>query len=151
LLSDEEREKVDHVVRTLDGLNDFLSQAQLQVGYRIRDEAALFVLHARRFSPSFLTREEHPVDPLDLVLHMKVLPRIVGGSNAIRRLLIQLLGWAERGTPFKDEHDANSLLDQWTEEGRPSRLSEAKYPQTTARLCLMWDRLRSEGFTSFWL
>lgn len=150
-IDDEERNDIDTVVKTLERLNDFLVQAQLQVGYRTRDEAALFVLHARQFAPAFVTREHATVDPLDLVLHMKVLPRIVGGSNAIRRLLLQLLGWADRGTPFEDEDEANSVLYRWTEEACPSMLSEAKYPQTAARLCLMWDRLRSEGFTSFWL
>jgi hypothetical protein len=150
-LSARERDDANEVVDTLDELNTFLVQAQLQVGYRTRDEAALFVLHARDYSSSFVTREGQEVAPLDLVLHMKVLPRIVGGSNAIRSLLLQLLGWAKGGTPFEDEHDANSLLDAWAEEGRPSMLSGSRYPQTAARLCLMWDRLQSEGFTSFWL
>lgn len=148
---DEERDVVKQVVETLEQLNRYLVQAQLQVGYRTRDEAALFVLHARELEPSFITRDGEPVDPLDLVLHMKVLPRIVGGSNAIRRLLLQLLGWAVGGTPFENEDDGNALVARWSEEDRPGMLSGAVFPQTAARLCLMWDRLSSEGFTSFWL
>jgi len=150
-LSDDEHGAVQKVVQTLDRLNDFLVQAQLQVGYRTRDEAALFVLHARDHASSFVTRDEEEVDPLDLVLHMKVLPRIAGGSNAIRKLLLQLMGWAHDGVPLEDEQRATPLLEHWDAEGRPSMLLAADYPHTTARLCLMWDRLRSEGFTSFWL
>ena len=150
-LDDKEHGHIEEVVKALDRLNGFLVQAQLQVGYRTRDEAALFVLHAQELLNSFRTREGAQVDPLDLVLHMKVLPRIVGGSNAIRRLLLDLLGWAKRGSPFQGEQEADLLLDHWTENGCPSMLPDANYPQTAARLCLMWDRLRSEGFTSFWL
>jgi 5-methylcytosine-specific restriction protein B len=150
-LAAEERSTVESVIDVFSQVNTMLAQAQLQVGYRTRDEAALFVLHAGEISSSFVTRKGTEVDPLDLVLHMKILPRIVGGSNAIRRLLLELLGWAKNGTPFHDEEDANSALDDWARADRPSMLSGALYPQTAARLCLMWDRLRSEGFTSFWL
>lgn len=150
-LTADDHDDVDRVVTTLHKLNTYLVQAQLQVGYRTRDEAALFVLHARELSPYFVTRNGAVVDPLDLVLHMKVLPRIVGGSNAIRRLLLQLLGWAHTGTPFDQEEQAKALREVWTGAGCPTILPDAKFPQTAARLCLMWDRLDSEGFTSFWL
>jgi len=59
-------------------LNRFLVHAQLQVGYRTRDEVVLFVLHAGEWKTGFRTRSGQPVDPLDLALVMKILPRLAG-------------------------------------------------------------------------
>jgi len=147
----EECDIIDKVVTVLTELNRLLVQAQLQVAYRTRDEVALFVLHAGPLAPHFRTNTGDTVDPLDLAIHMKVLPRIVGGSNAIRRLLLQMLGWAINDKPLQAETEAEPILDAWNAEGRPSALSKARYPRTAARLCLMWDRLLAEGFTSYWL
>jgi len=91
------------------------------------------------------------VDPLDLALQMKVLPRISGGTNAIRGTLAGLLGWAVSGVANNAEADTDTSLSRWREAGRPAALADARYPRTAARLCLMWERLESEGFTSFWL
>ncbi len=150
-LSAAEQRDIDNAITVLTELNSLLLQAQLQVAYRTRNEVALFVLHARALAPYFRTKEGGAVDPLDLAIHMKVLPRIVGGSNAVRRLLLQALGWARNGKLLQDADDANSILDAWNDQGRPSALSESRYPRTAARLCLMWDRLLGEGFTSYWL
>ncbi len=137
------------VAGVLTDVNTFLAPAQLQVAYRTRDEVALFVWHAQAVAASFRTREGVPVDPLDLALHMKVLPRLAGGSRALRRALLGLLGWATTGAPLPDEGAA--VLDAWERASCPSYLPEARFPRTAARLCLMAARLREEGFTSFWL
>ena len=150
-LNDEEKKKVQEVIEVLSVMNRYLIQAQLQVGYRTRDEIALFVLHAEEISSSFVTRLGESVNPLDLALQMKVLPRIAGGSNSIRNILFRLLGWAYNGQPFKADEDASSLLKIWDNAGRPGFIEGATFPRTAGRLCLMWDRLLTEGYTSFWL
>jgi 5-methylcytosine-specific restriction enzyme B len=96
-------------------------------------------------------REGSPVDPLDLALQMKVLPRIVGGSSAVRHALMQLLGWANGGVPLATEDDARAVVEGWELDGRPGALSGARLPRTAARLCIMWERMIAEGYTSFWL
>lgn len=150
-LSDDERKTVGHVVTKLTEANAILAQAQVQVGYRVRDEVALFVLHARELEKWFRTQPGEPVGPLDLALHMKLLPRLVGGSGAIRRVLLQLLGWAVDGKPDRPEEDLTAHVTRWSSDRRPSTLAEAQLPRTAARLCLMWDRLQQEGFTSYWV
>lgn len=150
-IDDEAEDIINTVIKTLTQINLFLLQAQLQVGYRTRDEVALFVLHAREILPAFATRAGEKVDPLDLALQMKILPRIVGGNSAIRRTIVQFLGWAYNGKPLRDEQEAEPLLAAWESTGRPDTLAKADYPRTAARLCLMWERLQNEGFTSFWL
>jgi 5-methylcytosine-specific restriction enzyme B len=125
--------------------------AQLQVGYRVRDELALFVVHADEIREVFLDSEGEQVEPLDLGLTMKLLPRISGGSNLIRRLLRQLLGWARDGQPLTSDEEASALVSEWESAGAGDVLPEATYPRTAGRLCLMWSRLEGEGFTSYWL
>ncbi|HEV2148455.1 MAG TPA: DUF3578 domain-containing protein [Longimicrobiaceae bacterium] len=149
-LSDCERARVRETVEALASANASLVPAGLQVGYRTRDEAALFVLHAAETPDAFATRGGAAVDPLDLALGMKLLPRIAGGSDAVRRALLGLLGWA-RGGRALDESEARALLEEWERAGRPAALPGARFPRTAARLALMWERFLAEGFTSFWL
>jgi hypothetical protein len=149
-LDDEEAALVSRAVATLVEANAVLARAQLHAGYRTRDEVALFLLHARDAAPAFVTSSGEPVDPLDLALQMKLLPRIAGGSGAVRRVVLGLLGWAVRGKPFEREEEPDRTLDAWAAAGRPGALAKARFPRTAARLCLMWERVLDEGFTSFW-
>jgi 5-methylcytosine-specific restriction enzyme B len=150
-LGSEDTGRVEAVIRRLTEINNFLSGAQLQVGYRTRDETALFVLHAQDVIDSFVDADGAPVDPLDLALQMKVLPRIVGGSGAVRHAVMQLLGWSDGGVPLSTEDDARAVIERWELQGRPGALSGARFPRTAARLCIMWERILAEGYTSFWL
>lgn len=150
-LSDCERARVGETVEALSAASAHLAPAGLQVGYRTRDEAALFVLHAAETPSAFVTRGGESVDPLDLALGMKLLPRIAGGSDAVRRALLGLLGWARGGRDPLTEAEARALLEGWEAAGRPPALPGARYPRTAARLALMWERFLAEGFTSFWM
>jgi hypothetical protein len=150
-LSQEDTAIVRKVIDVLTTVNGFLQQAQVQVGYRSRDEVALFGLHASETASAFLTREGTAVDPLDLAIHMKILPRLVGGSGAVRTAVLQLLGWAKSGKPFVSDDDAQATLDEWIDLGRPGALSASLFPRTAGRLCIMWERFLSEGYTSYWL
>lgn len=149
--SEMERGIIKKVKEILTELNTILSRAQLQVGYRTRDEIALFVIHAQEYIDSFITTSDKKVDPLDLALLMKILPRISGGSMPIRNVVLQLLAWAQGGVTFAQEEDARPLLEAWKNDGQLGTLAGARYPRTAGRLCLMMDRLLNEGFTSFWL
>jgi hypothetical protein len=144
-------ERVEQVIKILIEINSLLTPAQLQIGYRTRDEIALFVLHAQEVSESFVSTSGDAVVPLDLAVQMKILPRIVGGSGAVRFALMGLLGWAFNSQSVYAEDDVNRIVKGWADEGRPGAYSNAQFPRTAARLCLMWERLLAEGYTSFWL
>jgi hypothetical protein len=144
--SDHDHDSVEQVINALTEVNQTLSLAQLQVGYRVRDEVALFLIHAGADPDGF-----GPVDPLDLALNMKVLPRIQGGSSAVRAVLQRLLVWAYDGKSQADAERTEKLVGDWTAAGRSESFEGARYPRTAARLCLMWERLQSDGFTSYWL
>lgn len=147
--SDKDVDRIEEVISALTEVNELLKMAQLQVGYRVRDEVAMFLLHGHQDLAGF-----DGVDPLDLALNMKVLPRIQGGSGAVREVLQRLLVWTSEA-PSKHAADraerTESIVSQWREAGRKDTLSDARYPRAAARLCLMWDRLQTDGFTSYWL
>ncbi|HHW61226.1 MAG TPA: EVE domain-containing protein, partial [Syntrophomonadaceae bacterium] len=86
-LTVEDKQKIEKVITVLTEINSILIQAQLQVGYRVRDEVALFILHAEEIISSFVTNDGMPVDPMDLAIQMKILPRIIGGSTPIRKVI----------------------------------------------------------------
>ena len=150
-LQADERKAVEDVIAKLIELNAILTQAQVQVGYRVRDEVALFVLHARDIAAAFTTASGQTVEPLDLALHMKILPRLAGGSATMRRVIVQLLGWAMDGRASDDEAAMQVHVDKWAKAGRPASIAGARFGRTAARLALMWERLQHEGFTSYWL
>ncbi len=149
---DEENQKIiGEVVEVLQQINKFLVKAQLQVGYRVRDEIALYCLRAKEITDTFVTRQGEEVKPLDLALNMKIVPRIAGGSNSIRHLIGNFLGWAHDGKELRSDEEVAEVVTKWKKQDRPSHFTGAKFPVTTAKLCLMWSRLDDEGFTSYWL
>ena len=149
-LSDEQVAAIDRVVDAVQALNRLLAVVQLQVGYRTTEEIVFFVLHAQQISDAFVDSQGNAVDPLDLGLQMKILPRIVGDSPAIKRCVLGLLGWARTEIGPESEDDANSILESWDAAGRPSNLKGSQYPRLAARLCLMWERLQDRQGTSYW-
>ncbi len=150
-LTTTEKDLISGVVETVKRMNESLSEAQLHLGYRSMDEIALFCLHAEVVRSCFRTNDGTMVDPLDLALTMKMLPRISGGSRGIRRTLAGLVDRSFGGKGSRDEKNVREHRDRWEAEGRPEAMPGARWPRTAARLALMWDRLTEEGFTSFWL
>jgi len=149
--TDAERSEINRAIAALEAVNTLLAPAQLKLGYRTGDEVAFFLIHALQISEAFVDSRGAKVDPLDLALQMKILPRIVGGSSAIRKCVFGLLGWAHTGVAFQSDDEANSILDSWEIAGRPQSLTDSQYPRFAARLCLMWERLETDGYTSYWL
>ncbi|HEY2961661.1 MAG TPA: DUF3578 domain-containing protein [Pyrinomonadaceae bacterium] len=149
--ADEQLSEINRAIDALQAVNLLLAPAQLQVGYRTRNEVAFYLLHAQQISDAFVDRDGNVVDPLDLALQMKILPRIVGRGDAIERCVLGLLGWATTGIPLESEDEARSILESWETGGRTPCLTNGKYPRLAARLCLMWQRFAADGYTSYWL
>ena len=149
--STEQLAEIERAINALEAVNVLLAPPQLQVGYRTRDEVAFYLLHARQIRDAFVDRDGNAVDPLDLALQMKILPRIAGDGSAIKRCVSGLLGWAFTGTPARFDDEAHAILESWESSGRPSSLTNGKYPRLAARLCLMWQRLEANEPTSYWL
>lgn len=128
---------VEQTVETLTHINEVLEQGQLQFGYRTRDEIVMFCLAAQQCPESFITTSMGTVNPLDLAIAMKVLPRIQGGGVIIRKVLEGLKAWATptRG-PTADSSPEGETIG---------------FPFCADRIELMLRRLSDAGFTSYWL
>ena len=148
-LSTDEREAVDRTVAAVAEASGLLDPAGLGVGYRARDEAALFVLHATETPDAFRDGNGGgAVDPLDVALLTKVLPRIDGARAPARAAVYALLGWAA-GDPA-GLRSARDLVDDWTGAGRPAALAGARFPRTAARLARIAEGAFEDGVASFW-
>jgi len=128
-------EEVGRVITALETINEALTPMQMQVGYRVRDEIAMFVLSALDCADSFVGEDASVTNPLDLAIAMKVLPRIQGTGPTLRSTLTQLLAWADpsSGTESTTGYETES------------------FPFCADRLAMMIQRLDDTGFTSFWL
>ncbi|MGE0229242.1 MAG: McrB family protein [Dehalococcoidia bacterium] len=133
---DKASSEVHRVIDALTAVNQALESAQLQVGYRVRDEVAMFCLNAQSCTDCFTTRDESPIDPLDLAVTMKILPRIQGGGNAISSALGTIDAWASGAGTGDDGLTSGNATS---------------FPFTAERAKLMLGRLSDSGFTSYWL
>jgi 5-methylcytosine-specific restriction endonuclease McrBC GTP-binding regulatory subunit McrB len=131
-------EEVGHIIETLTEINSILAQGQLQFGYRVRDEIAMFCLAAQQCADAFTTSEAGTVDPLDLAIAMKVLPRIQGGGETIRKVLAELQAWATPTSGAGPGQEAGI-------EEKPG------FPFCAARVDLMLRRWHEGGFANYWL
>ena len=148
-LSASERETVQRAVDAVAEADRRLAPAGLGVGYRTRDEAALFALHASETPGAFRTRDGAPVDALDVALVTKLVPRIDGARSMAVGAVAALLGWAHDGRDA-DRSRAADLVDAWDAAGRPNRLPDARFPLTTARLARLVESALDDGVASFW-
>lgn len=128
---------VPQIVEVLTEINKILSEGQLQFGYRVRDEIIRFCIAAQGYRDLFSTSEAEIIDPLDLAIAMKVLPRIQGGGVSIKRILDKLDRWA---SPSKLALESNSVANE-----------SIRFPYCSERITLMLQRLTDDGFTNYWL
>lgn len=129
--------EVQQIIETLTIVNNILQEGQLQFGYRMRDEITMFCLAAQQCRDTFATANTGTVDPLDLAIAMKVLPRIQGSGEVVRRVLEGLNAWASP--------DTSGVSDE------PGTGENISFPFCAERISLMMRRLRSSGFTNYWL
>lgn len=150
-LTDEpHRETCIRVIDLLARVNRSLQKAQLQVGYRVRDEACLFVCHASTISDIFPENIA-----LDYMLCAKVLPRIHGGAAVLQEIMLDLLeltlrnNSAEYRSLIAEVRSGDQQLSYLLRH--TPGLDSFRYPQTAAKLRIMLERLNRDGYTSYWL
>ncbi|OZB94143.1 McrB family protein [Paenibacillus sp. XY044] len=141
----ENKELVNRTTNKLVAINQILEEIHAQVGFRIRDTISFYSIYAERFG--LLPEDE----AFDLQLLQKILPRIQGSHQSVRRVLLKLLKVCLEGESLKVNDlldDASSLYSRW---GAGKEAPAAKYPQSARKLAFMLRRLEEDGFTSFWL
>lgn len=114
----------DRTLATLSELNQRLEPRGLHFGYRVRDEALRYVAAAYADGVGLFSEspDENRRIALDFQILQKVLPRLSGTEDSLRRLLQDLENWA---------------------------ISEG-YPRSAAKLARMRSRAAEDGIVTFY-
>lgn len=142
-VGESEKERVRPALNLLMDINRILKAADLQFGYRIRDEVAFYMLN--RYEIRELISEQ---EALDIQIMQKVLPRIHGSSRRIGEVLFALIRkFTPENIELKEDLYATEINDR---VGDP-RKKGYKFPLTLEKLLLMYRRFEEDGFTSYWM
>lgn len=112
-----DKKYIDAVCTKLSIINNILETANAHIGYRVRDEIVFYMLYNSK------THLLDFKDALDNQIMQKILPRVQGSSESIKKMLEELKKLCE------------------TE----------KYESSLNKINFMITRYEEDGFTSFWL
>lgn len=135
----EASEYVKKICEELQKVNEILKKANLHVGYRVRDEIVFYMLN-NKDAGNLLSDEE----AFDYALMQKILPRIQGSSESIKKVLIGLHNYCR-----KDGQKIDETGDKISE--KMEQITDFKYQKSANKIAFMMKRYEDDGFTSFWL
>ncbi|MBL0385916.1 DUF3578 domain-containing protein [Tumebacillus sp. ITR2] len=121
-------------------INAILEKIHAHVGFRVRDEVCFYMIYNQQIG--LLERNI----AFDHQLCQKILPRLQGSSQGVKRVLLELYKHATNQPNLRIadyEHDASDLYDKVP--------TNARYQMTANKLAYMLRRFDEDGFTSFWL
>lgn len=133
-------ELLKDIIDKLVEINNILQEANLQVGYRIRDELCFYMLYNQR---------EGLLDEniaFDFQLMQKILPRIQGSGEAIKKVLVNLFKFTTGRDYSGEDGDIGEKAMEYVKAN-----SDLLYPRSATKLAYMIQRYEEEGFTSYWL
>ncbi|RCW46651.1 McrB family protein [Halanaerobium sp. MA284_MarDTE_T2] len=133
--------EVRRITEELERLNQILKKANLQVGYRIRDEINFYIVEA--LDKELLAKNT----AFDKEILQKVLPRIQGSSAIIKEILLELFDFFS-GSSFSQE---NGQLSNRVWNYYQANQESFKYPESAEKTAYMLRRFEEDGFTSYWL
>jgi hypothetical protein len=136
-LTDSDKESIDNDIKLLKGINEILTKADLQFGYRVRDEIAFYLILNKKY------KLIDDITAIDFQLTQKVLPRIHGSSERVQSLLIEMLNLLE-GKSFKTNSEIADIVSAMEKD-------KLKYPRASKKIIFMLKRFDDDRFTSFWL
>jgi len=124
-------ERIQEALGILIDLNAYLERMRLNFGFRVRDEILAFLVRSQEVEDAFVDENQGAIDPLDLAIFSKVLPRLNGSGSEFRSLLVTLMDWSSgRGTLAAPT-------------GRPLPLCRDRIESLT-------NQLSQTGFATFW-
>lgn len=136
-LTDLDKKSIDKEMSLLKGINGILTKADLQFGYRVRDEIAFYLILNKKYK---LMDE---ISAIDFQLTQKVLPRIHGSSERVQTLLIEMLNLLESKS-FKLSSEIAEIVNTMEKDN-------LKYTRASKKIIFMLKRFDDDRFTSFWL
>jgi hypothetical protein len=136
-------------------LNELLSDARQNFGYRVASEIARFVILVSEQTEGTATALW---TALDLAILQKVLPKFNGTQQELEEVLSSVFVFSIAGKRVNEAERKRFNPEAWHTEsghliikrpiyGEPS--SQPRLPRTATKLWTMWNRLRKQGFTSY--
>lgn len=138
------------IINILSDINQQLKSINAQFAYRVRDEISYYVSYALKYK--LFSREE----AMDLCIMQKILPRISGRGEEMRKLLVELFNLC-----LKSEQDRinveeqgriekmQKLLEIESEENKESKFN---FPLSAGKITFMLRKCEGEfGYGSYWL
>lgn len=136
----EQKEKgiLKDVLKKLIEINGILKSADLQFGYRVRDEICFYMIYQKEIE-DIISLEE----ALDYQIMQKILPRIQGSSIRIKKLIIDLIKYLSNKNSISDSYEYSEIEKEVKEV--------QNFKKSLNKLLFMLRRYNDDGFTSFWL
>ena len=140
-ISSDDHEQSERICTELKTINDILSKANLNIGYRVRNEILFYCLYMPRdnntdFKPA-----------LDKAIMQKLLPRIQGSGKQLKDML-RILLCHFCGISSNDE--IIGMSDQDFDEMINANETQ-NYAISCKKLKEMLRRLKDDGYTAFWI
>ena len=135
-------DQVEAICTELKTINDILSKANLNIGYRVRNEILFYCLYSLKddnagFKPA-----------LDKAIMQKLLPRIQGSGKQLKDMLRILLCQFFGVNRSNDEIIGMSDQDF---DGMINAREIQNYAISCMKLKEMLRRLKDDGYTAFWI
>jgi hypothetical protein len=137
-LEQKEKDILKDVLKKLIEINGILKSADLQFGYRVRDEVCFYMIYQKEIE-DIISLEE----ALDYQIMQKILPRIQGSSIRIKRLIIGLIKYLSNKNSISDSYEYSEIEKEVKEV--------QNFKKSLDKLLFMLRRYNDDGFTSFWL
>ena len=135
-------EQAQNICTELKTINDILSKANLNIGYRVRNEILFYCLYS-------LKDDNTHFEPfLDKAIMQKLLPRIQGSGKQLKDMLRNLLCHFCGVIPSNDEIIGMSDQDF---DGMINANGIQNYAISCKKLKEMLRRLKDDGYTAFWI
>lgn len=134
----DDKDIIDKVVKRLAKVNDILKAESIHFGYRIRDEIVFYMLYNDKYD--LLDFDS----ALDFQLMQKILPRIQGSTESIKKILVLFLEFCG----FKNLSAEEGMINHFLTD---DKLEACTYKRTATKLAYMIKKLEVDGFTSYWL
>ncbi|TYR80591.1 DUF3578 domain-containing protein [Priestia megaterium] len=125
-------ELIHEVTNELMKINEMLSQLDIQVGYRVRDEVCFYMIYAVK--SGVFTFDQ----AFDFQILQKILPRINGGDGYTFEVLKELYHYCTNAV-------MDNVIDTVVINAEGMR-----FPKSARKLMEMIRRFETYGYTSFW-
>ena len=141
-ISSDEHEQAEKICAELKTINDILSKANLNIGYRVRNEILFYCLYTPRDNNS----DFKPA--LDKAIMQKLLPRIQGSGKQLKDMLRNLL--CHFCGVIRSNDEIIGMSDQ-DFDGMINANEIQNYAISCKKLKEMLRRLKDDGYTAFWI